>query len=132
MMKENDLRDVLAAQRSMVAPLNELVDLTVQLADAFSRGDRTSVRMLVAMRNDPLYKVARADDNIRTTLSTLNAEDVTHLRALLAGEVETDDPVERQISVQSVSNRRLLLRVREIDKQVSRRFVGDKSFYKND
>ena len=129
-MKESDLRDVLAAQRSMVAPLNELVDLTTQLADAFSRGDRTSVRMLVAMRNDPIYKVARADDAIRTTISTLNVEDVTHLRALLAGEAETDDPIERQISAQSVSNRRLLLRVREIDKQVSRRFIGDKSIYK--
>lgn len=131
-MKESDLRDVLAAQRSMVAPLNELVDLTTQLADAFSRGDRTSVRMLIAMRNDPIYKVARADDNIRTTLSTLNAEDVTRLRALLAGEAETDDPIERQISTQSVSNRRLLLRVSEIDKQVSRRFIGDRSIYKED
>ena len=131
-MKESDLRDVLAAQRSMVAPLNELVDLTTQLADAFSRGDRTSVRMLIAMRNDPIYKVARADDNIRTTLSTLNAEDVTRLRALLAGEAETDDPIEHQISTQSVSNRRLLLRVSEIDKQVSRRFIGDRSIYKED
>ena len=131
-MKESDLRDVLAAQRSMVAPLNELVDLTTQLADAFSRGDRTSVRMLVAMRNDPIYKIARADDAIRTTLSTLNVEDVTHLRALLAGEAETEDPIERQISTQSVSNRRLLLRVREIDKHVSRRFIGDKSIYKKD
>lgn len=131
-MKESDLRDVLAAQRSMVSPLNELVDLTTQLADAFSRGDRTSVRMLIAMRNDPIYKVARADDAIRTTLSTLGAEDVTHLRALLAGEAETEDPIERQISTQSVSNRRLLLRVREIDKHVSQRFIGDKSIYKKD
>ena len=131
-MKESDLRDVLAAQRSMVAPLNELVDLTTQLADAFSRGDRTSVRMLIAMRNDPIYKVARADDNIRTTLSILDAEDVMRLRALLAGEVESDDPIERQISAQSVSNRRLLVRVRELDKQVSRRFIGDKSIYKQD
>ncbi|MEI3361551.1 MAG: hypothetical protein V8R75_02680 [Oscillospiraceae bacterium] len=53
-MQQNDLMDLLMLEKKIYNSLNEVQDLTRQLAEALDRQDQVSVRMLLTMRQEPI------------------------------------------------------------------------------
>ena len=61
------LLDLQVLERKKYNLLNDVMDLSQQLATAMDRNDQVSVRMLVAMRQDPLTQLEEVKHNHRLT-----------------------------------------------------------------
>ena len=127
-MTKNDWMDLTVLERKKYNYLSEVMDLSQQLGEALDRNDDVSVRMLVAMRQDPilgLEEVKRATEIKRKDLSP---EDQERL-AFLAGGGAPQGAEETLYWNQAGSARRLLERVLELDRRLNRRLAGKDSFY---
>ena len=100
-----------------------------QLAEALDRRDEISVQMLLNMRAEPANQLQEADRQLRSRLLELPEEDAIRAREILEGG-EQHGSEEAALCGQVKQNQRLLQRCREMDKQVSIRMGGNKSFYK--
>ena len=110
---------------------NEVEDISNQLAEAIDRRDEVSMRMIVAMRYEPIQKLTVADRAIREQLEALgDSEDAARIRAILNGdESAAQGETERALAQQAASNIRLQKRVMELDRILNRKLAGDKSIY---
>lgn len=112
--------------------LNELWDLTQQMAESIDRNDHVSTQMLIALREDPLNKLQDADQALRDQLDLL---DDPADRAALAGMLNGGppaDPAQRaqtMLCQQVASNRRRLSQVTELDRRLNQRMARGKSAY---
>ena len=105
------LLDLQVLERKKYNLLNDVMDLSQQLATAMDRNDQVSVRMLVAMRQDPLTQLEEVKHNLSRRLLEFS-------------------PREQAVADQSNVNRRLLERIIELDRRLNHRLTGDKSYYK--
>lgn len=130
-MKQEKLVDIVVLAKRLYNLLNELADVSAQLAEAIDRRDEVSMSMLVAMRYEPLQKLAIADEAIREHLEDLGgSEDAARVRALLSGDGSVAlDELEKSLAQQSAANLRLQSRLIEQDKILNRKIAGDKSIY---
>ena len=62
------LLDLQVLERKKYNLLNDVMDLSQQLATAMDRNDKVSVRMLVAMRQDPLTQLEEVKHNLSRRL----------------------------------------------------------------
>jgi hypothetical protein len=108
--------------------LVELQDLTGQLAENLDRNDQVSVRMLVAMRQDPVRLLAEVDNSGKIRLAALSEEDRRRAGELLK-EGQPRDDGERVFLEQAQKTRRLLEQVVAMDRRVSMKMAGENSFY---
>ena len=127
-MSGDVLMDLAVLERKKYNYLNEVLDLTGQIGQAADRNDQVALRMLVAMRQDPILSLAEVDDTAKTRLEGLDPETRERLEALCAGG-QARNEAERAFLEQSGRTRRLLERVVELDRRISLRMAGDHSFY---
>ena len=125
------LLDLAVLERKKFNYLNETLDLTRQLGEALDRGDQESVRMVVAMRQEPILKLEELQQAGALKRETLSPEDQERLAALAAGG-DPQGAEEASFSNQAGSARRLLERVLELDQRLNRRLAGGDSFYAQD
>lgn len=125
----SDLLDLAVLERKKYNHLNEVLELTGQLGEALDRNDEVSVRMLVAMRQEPLMHLEEVAETAKARRASLEPEDRERLEALLAG-AEARGKDERTYLEQAGKSRALLERVVELDRKISIRMAGDGSFYK--
>ena len=123
------LDELLLKERLLYVKLAEFEDLTRQLAEALDRRDEISVQMLLNMRAEPANQLQEADRQLRSRLLELPEEDAIRAREILEGG-EQHGSEEAALCGQVKQNQRLLQRCREMDKQVSIRMGGNKSFYR--
>ena len=123
------LLDLQVLERKKYNLLNDVMDLSQQLATAMDRNDQVSVRMLVAMRQDPLTQLEEAKHNLSRRLLEFSPDDQDLAHRLLQGEAGSS-PREQAVADQSNVNRRLLERIIELDRRLNHRLTGDKSYYK--
>lgn len=123
------LEELFLKERLLYVKLSEFEDLTRQLAEALDRRDEISVQMLLNMRGDPANQLQEADQLLRRRLLDLPEEDAIRAREILEG-AEPLEPEEAALCGQVKQNQRLLHKCREMDKQVSVRMGGNKSFYR--
>ena len=123
------LDELFLKERLLYVKLAEFEDLTRQLAEAIDRRDEISVQMLLNMRAEPANQLQEADRQLRSRLLELPEEDDIRAREILEGG-EQHGSEEAALCGQVKQNQRLLQRCREMDKQVSIRMGGNKSFYK--
>ena len=128
-MTKDDWLELTVLERKKYNYLVELQDLTGQLAENLDRNDQVSVRMLVAMRQDPILSLAEVDDTAKTRLEGLDREERERLEELRSGADQARNDAERTFLEQSGRTRRLLERVVELDRRISLRMAGDHSFY---
>ncbi|MGE4275691.1 MAG: hypothetical protein AB7E30_00785 [Lawsonibacter sp.] len=114
-------------QRQYLA-LTEVYSLTRQLSEAAERSDPVCVKILLAMRQDAVLQAKGIDDSIRTFLCSLPEDEAICLGALLNGG-PAKAPEEQPLCGQVAQNNRLLQRTLDLDKQVSKRLGGRRSFY---
>ena len=123
------LLDLQVLERKKYNLLNDVMDLSQQLATAMDRNDQVSVHMLVAMRQDPLTQLEEVKHNLSRRLLEFSPDDQDLAHRLLQGEAGSS-PREQAVADQSNVNRRLLERIIELDRRLNHRLTGDKSYYK--
>ena len=128
-MSGNELMDLAVLERKKYNYLNEVLDLTEQIGQAADRNDQVAMRMLVAMRQDPILSLAEVDDTAKTRLEGLDREERERLEELRSGADQARNDAERTFLEQSGRTRRLLERVVELDRRLSIRLGGKNSFY---
>ena len=127
-MAENGLMELTALERRKYGYLSEVMDLSRQLGEALDHNDQVSVRMLVAMRQEPILHLQELEGVLRARRDSLTPEESKRVGALLKG-AEPADEGERAYLHQVGIVRRLLERVLELDQRLDRRVAGSNSFY---
>lgn len=128
-MDEKLLMDALVHMKRMGNLLNEIHDLSRELAGALERNDQVSAEMLIAMRQDPINQMEETDQALRDRLySVQDAGERAHLAGLLNGTAQPE-PVEQMLAEQVAANRRRLSQVLELDKRLNLRMAREKSVY---
>jgi len=128
-MSRDEWLELTVLERKKYNCLLEVEDATKQLAEALDRNDQVAVRMLVAMRQDPLLKLEEVDRGEKQRKAALPEADQERVRALLREQSARGDG-EDVFLQQAGKTRKLLERVVELDRRVSLRMAGDHSFYR--
>lgn len=128
-MTRDDWLELTVLERKKYNLLVEVQDATRQLAETLDRNDQVAVRMMVAMRQDPIRHLAEVDNGEKTRRAALPEEDNRRVEDLLKGGEPQDDE-ERAFMEQAGKTRRLLEQVIELDRRINIRMAGDHSFYK--
>lgn len=128
-MTGNEWMDLTVLERKKYNYLGEVMDLTQQLAETLDRNDQVSVRMLLAMRQDPILHLEEVERTSRLRRRSLEEADQERVQVLLEG-AEPQGNEERIFLEQAGKVRRLLERVVELDRRISLRLAGENSFYK--
>ena len=122
------LLDAQVQEKRRYALLNELFDLTKQLAEAVDRSDEVTIQMLLSMRESPLAQMRQVEENLTRQRASLSDEDGRRLGELLSG-AQARQAEENALSEQVGTNRRLLGQLVELDKRVNKRVTREKSVY---
>lgn len=128
-MDRSALMDALVLNKRMNNLLNEIMDLSRQMAEAVDRNDRVAAEMLIGMRAEPIAKLRTADQALRVQLDDLPREERAWLTKLLNGG-EAAETAEQPLVDQVAANARLLKRVRELDEVLNRKLTREKSVYR--
>ncbi|MBP1758660.1 MAG: hypothetical protein H6Q61_909 [Firmicutes bacterium] len=129
-MKASDLKELLELERKLYAQISETIDLTQNLLDSVERNDQVAVHMLLSMRQRPILEMEEVQSYISLKRIDLNHQDAQRFDALLSGalpENRDELPLTKQLSM----NQRFLERLTELDRLVSHKLCGDRSYYQN-
>lgn len=127
-MEQKAILDALVQVKRMNNLLNEVQDLSRQLAESVDRDDRVSVELLAGMRREPIDKLVEAEDVLADQAGSLPAEDGARLLALLGGapaQAEEEKTLAELVS----SNRRRLEQVLAQDKILNQKLARENSAY---
>lgn len=127
-MEPAKILDAHVQVRRMYNLLTEVQDLTVQIAQSLDRNDSVSTQMLIAMREEPLRKMAQAREALLQQLDSLSQEDAPRLRSILNGGAAVT-PEEKRLADQVAMNSRLMEQVKVLDCQINRKITRDQSVY---
>ena len=127
-MEHTILLEAQVQEKRMCSLLNEIMDLTVQLAQAVDRDDPVSINMLLGMRAEPVLKLQNVRKALELQKDSLDLDDRERLVELLNGEPAASYE-EKALADQVCSNRRLLSRVIDCDKRISRKLAKENSIY---
>ena len=127
-MTKGDWLDLAVLERKKYNCLSEVMDLSRQLGEALDRSDDVSVRMLLALREDPLVQLQELKQAINMKKESLSPEDRERVSALGQGASPKGEE-ETTYHSQAGAARRLLERIVELDERLNRRLAGKNSFY---
>ena len=127
-MTKSDWLDLTVLERKRYNCLSEVWDLSQQIGQAMDRNDNVSVRMLVAMRQEPLLQLQELKRAVDIKKEDLSPEDRERVSALDQGAAPRGEE-ETTYRNQAGSARRLLERIVELDERLNRRIGGKDSFY---
>ncbi len=128
-MEQRDLDVLLTWKKQQFIKFNEILSATQQLAQSLERNDPVSVNMWIAMREEPIQQAQELQTRIGDYLLKMPREDAIRANELLGG-AEAGHDRETALREQAAQNRRLLDRIVQLDKFVSNRVAGSRSFYK--
>ena len=112
--------------RRIYNAMSEVESISQQIAEALDRDDPVAVKVLLAMREEPILAAHHARDILRQMVA--NTDDGGRLRALLNGAA-AENAEESGLANQIAMNERLLGQIRELDRMLSRKIARDKSIY---
>ena len=127
-MTKDDWLDLTVLERKKYNLLSEVMDLSKQLGEAMDRNDDVSVRLLLAMRQEPLLQLQELKQIMDLKKAVLSPGDRERISALGQGAAPQGEE-ETAYQNQAGSARRLLERVVELDERLNRRIGGKDSFY---
>lgn len=122
------LAELSGRKREQLGLLDEVSDLTKQLAEAINRKDQVSVQMVLEMRDGPIRAMRDLEDGIEAFLPTLPDKDARRCHALIHGAA-AETPEEEPLAALVARFRSQLKSVVELDEKLSVRIGGKKSFY---
>jgi len=128
-MERRNLDELWRRKKAQTIRLMEVADLTRQILQAAEHRDQISVAMLLSMREEPVHRLEEMENACRDFLQTLPQEDAIRAAELLNG-APASAPNETQLCEQLAQYRRLLDSTMELDRRLSIRVGGERSFYK--
>ena len=123
------LEELRALRRSQSLRLMEAAALTRQIADAAERGDAVAAELLAEEREEPVRAAHAPSEELRRRVQEQPEEDARRLDALLRG-APAESEEETGLAEQTAQYRRLLDSIVEMDRRLSGRLGGERSFYK--
>ena len=130
MMNASDWLDLTVLERKKYNYLNETLDLTQQIGAALDHDDQVTLKMLVALRQEPILCLEELKHTISARTQDLPPEDQERVQALLSGASPRTQEETSFVQQASIVGR-LLQRVVELDRTVSLRLAGSNSVYHN-
>ena len=127
-MNASDWLDLTVLERKKYNYLNETLDLTQQIGSALDHNDQISLKMLLAMRQEPIMYLEELKQTIQARRQDLPPEDQERVQALLSGASPRTQE-ESTFIQQAATVVRLLQRVIELDRAVNLRLTGSSSVY---
>ena len=85
-MEASILLDAHVQAKRIYNLLNEVMDVSRQMAEAVDRDDQVAIQMLVSMREEPVRKLQRARRALEEQRNALEPETAQRLSRLLNGE----------------------------------------------
>ena len=128
-MEASTLLDAHVQAKRIYNLLNEVMDVSRQMAEAMDRDDQVAIQMLVSMREEPVHRLRQARRSLKEQRDALEPEAALRLTQLLNGE-EAETEAEAPLAAQIGANRRLLEQVLELDRVLNRKLTREKSIYK--
>ena len=81
------MTEILMLVKRIGTLFNEVDDLSRQLGEAIDRRDEVAIKMVLAMRSEPIEKLMIADRSLRELLMSLESgEESARIRAILNGD----------------------------------------------
>ena len=128
-MEALTLLDAHVQAKRIYSLLNEVMDISRQMAEAVARDEQVAIQMLVSMREEPVHKLRQARRALKEQRDALEPESALRLSQLLNGEgAETE--AEAPLAAQIGANRRLLEQLLELDRVLNRKVTREESIYK--
>lgn len=128
-MEASTLLDAHVQAKRIYSLLNEVMDISRQMAEAVDRDDQVAIQMLVSMREEPVHKLRQTRRALKEQRDALEPESALRLSQLLNGEgAETE--AEAPLAAQIGANRRLLEQLLELDRVLNRKVTREESIYK--
>ncbi len=127
-MLKDELETLRLKQNNEYLKLLEVAKLTEDLAQAIDRRDEVVVRMLLTERETLLLQLQEMDLSVREGLLSQPEADAIRLSALLNG-AEAQAPEEEALSAQVIKKQQLLEKINLMDKRISTRLGGKRSYY---
>ena len=127
-MTKSDWLDLAVLERKKYNYLSEVWDLSQQMGQAMDRNDDVSVRLLMAMRQEPLLQLQELTQAVSLKTESLSPEERERVSALSRGAAPQGEE-ENTYHSHAGSVRRLLERIVELDERLNRRLAGENSFY---
>ncbi len=128
-MDASTLMDAHVQAKRVYNLLNEVMDISRQMAEAMDRDDQVAIQMLVSMREEPVRKLRLARRALEEQRDALEPETARRLSQLLNG-AEAESEMEQPLTAQIGANRRLLSQVLELDQILNRKLTREESIYK--
>lgn len=127
-MREKQMQDIRAIQKSICEKLLEVTSLTQELDEAVNRQDQVSVRLLLLARRKPLCELCAAWAKMDLQRCELSPQEVDELEEIFSGAGPEGGDSGAMAALQQ-SNRRLLQRLKAMDQEVSRKICRERSYY---
>ena len=128
-MEASTLMDAHVQVKRIYNLLNEIMDVSSQMAEAMDRDDQVAIQMLVSMREDPVRKLRVVRQALEEQRDALDPEPARRLSQLLNG-AEAETEAEQPLAAQVGANRRLLDQLLELDQVLNRKLTREQSIYK--
>lgn len=117
-------------KRKQYIKLIEVSDITNELAQAAERRDEVAVKMLLNMRQGLLVELSEIEAGIWEDVNSQPEEEAILLGTILnAGGEAPEAAGSAELAAQVLKNRQLLDRIGAVDKRVSLKIGGNRSFY---
>lgn len=128
-MGKLELEELCKRKKDQTIKLIEVADVTRRIAESVDRGDPVATQMLLSEREQPVQELGELEEGIRAYVLGCPEREAIRLGELLSGgEPETEE--EKALAEQTAQFRRILDSVLTLDRELSVRLGGSKSFYK--
>lgn len=130
-MEDSILIEILKEMQKKYQCVVEIERLTGDIGESLSRNDRTTVQMLLGMRQEEMDKADLFEKNINYFVTALPPRESALVKSWIKGleDKETDSEITDKIVKKGKSIQLILKRTIEIDKHISMRMAGTHSFY---
>lgn len=130
-MEDELLIEILKELQKKYQCITEIERITCEIGEALSRNDRTSVQILLGMRQEEMDTADKSEKNIRYLLSVTPDNNALQIGKWLKGEADVmpESMFAQKMVEKGNSIRKLLQRTIELDSHISKRLAGQDSYY---
>lgn len=131
-MEKSMLMVILKEMQKKYQCIVEIQRITKEMGEFLSRNDRTSVQMLIGMRQEEMDKADVCERNIGLLIGSLPVEEASMVRDWIKGNSDRKpETTEEKLLIEKCDSiRRILNNTIQIDRHISTRLAGKDSFYK--
>ncbi|WP_394523108.1 hypothetical protein [Lacrimispora sp. JR3] len=130
-MEEAMLIEILKEVQKKNQYILEIERITREIGEALSRNDRTSVQILLGMRQEEMDNADVSERNIQRLTSVLQQEDAVKLLGWIKGEekIKPKTPLEEKLVEICKNMQTAIKRTIDLDRHISLRLAGKDSYY---